>query len=827
MPGETSQPRSAVKPNKSQRPHVCRFCRKAFVRAEHLQRHVASHENKRPYVCGNCCASFGRADVLRRHERKCPDANQQRLKKRDDHRNHHGNARSNAQRSTVPDELATEFITTLTAAACFCNADSVKSVDTRLQSEQSVGSATPTNIPPQTSITSLSDELDCAVSTCSTSSCPHRAQHLRNSTEDGGQVVFHDGGGPFNRTGGLMPPTPFSIAQIQSDLADPVSQIFEPMLQDDTFVDLPIFDAADYIFLEESLLPGFCDDFPSRSLPELSSEAIAHQSEFQNDTDILASRTRNVTPKPWPSYAPEPGPDFQISRQKFYSIRCGDEDAMIIRLAFNEARTLGANIEPGALTRARISRLLNAYYEYFDPHTPIVHRPTFCISSTPPTLLLAMLAIGGCYLSEHDLASKAYESCCRLISKHECDLLRESTFELWLIQATLLCVQFGIFSENTNYYRQSQRHLAFVTDLLRAAEMGKSHAEDVSSDWQRWLYTETLTRLACWSCVLSGVILVLDPQTTCVSAHQELTELPMPSNDSLWRAGTSATWSHSKQHQPYPSLKIFNVFKMMVRGETPSISLSPFGMISLVGAMLSYLCSHERHSLTATAPLSGEVISSIERSLRVWETVWRQHPLAERLPSRCGDPLMADCLSLLGSTYYHLYMGPELQVLKRIANDAKSDLLFPPLRLQRQVLKAIKYAASSWLVRAKMGIAHLQRTAALDFGGHVLVTAYESALVLSWWLNAASDPRNKIPTDDAEYSEILDAIDCLFQDIFEEVGDQGVCCDFSKVKPASTPLVFYRMLMQRWVWTYSSSLAQNLANFAARLDASDPWAPVR
>lgn len=44
---------------------------------------------------------------------------------------------------------------------------------------------------------------------------------------------------------------------------------------------------------------------------------------------------------------------------------------------------------------------------------------------------------------------------------------------------------------------------------------------------------------------------------------------------------------------------------------------------------------------------------------------------------------------------------------------------------QQEVLKAVKYAASSWLVRAKLGVAYLQLTAALEFGGHVLVTAYE------------------------------------------------------------------------------------------------------
>jgi hypothetical protein len=71
-------------------------------------------------------------------------------------------------------------------------------------------------------------------------------------------------------------------------------------------------------------------------------------------------------------------------------------------------------------------------------------------------------------------------------------------------------------------------------------------------------------------------------------------------------------------------------------------------------------------------------------------------------------------------------MGSELQVLKKIAQDPKSKLAIPGIRQQPEVFKAVRYAASAWLIRAKLGMAHLQTTAAWEYGGHVLVTAYES-----------------------------------------------------------------------------------------------------
>lgn len=220
--------------------------------------------------------------------------------------------------------------------------------------------------------------------------------------------------------------------------------------------------------------------------------------------------------------------------------------------------------------------------------------------------------------------------------------------------------------------------------------------------------------------------MIIDPEATSIVAHQEFSQLLLPSGDDAWRAGSALAWSSSLRTRATAHLKICDVFRMMMRGERPMMPISSFGMLSLIGSILSYVCSHERHSMTGADPLSGDVFSSIERCLEIWKVLWRQHPHVEGIPGKYGDPLRADSLTLLGSAYFHLYMAPELRVLKRIAQDPQSTTPLPPLRPRHEILKAIKYAANSWLVRAKLGIAHLQRTAALEFGGHALVTAYES-----------------------------------------------------------------------------------------------------
>lgn len=43
--------------------HVCYVCKRVYERADHLTRHMRSHENARPYACTRCPKRFNRAYV--------------------------------------------------------------------------------------------------------------------------------------------------------------------------------------------------------------------------------------------------------------------------------------------------------------------------------------------------------------------------------------------------------------------------------------------------------------------------------------------------------------------------------------------------------------------------------------------------------------------------------------------------------------------------------------------------------------------------------------------------------------------------------------------
>lgn len=254
-------------------------------------------------------------------------------------------------------------------------------------------------------------------------------------------------------------------------------------------------------------------------------------------------------------------------------------------------------------------------------------------------------------------------------------------------------------------------------------------------------------RMACWTCVLNGVLLAFHLEMPCVMAPFPCDfDLPVPCDNVVWRTRSAHEWmtaGGSRQMRQRPTL--WKTVKTLLLGQSISGNFSSFALLSLIGGLLAHICGRERLELEILDEFESDFVRRIEKSLAIWEILWRRHPDAEQVPTRRGDPLLADCFPLLGSAHYHLYVGKELRILKSIARDLNSTVPLPKLRANGSVLKAVKYAANSWHVRAKIGMEHLKRTAALEYGGHVTVTAFEGGKFLpsSFPNSFCSMPREK------------------------------------------------------------------------------------
>ncbi|KAH7155955.1 hypothetical protein EDB81DRAFT_376314 [Dactylonectria macrodidyma] len=860
-------PQDSEAPDRRPRRHVCRVCHKTFVRAEHLRRHIASHENLRHHSCQSCGASFTRADVLHRHLKKC-----------DDHLSRH--SRPSPQDQDAQDESRPLLSKRPSLAARTTPTSPVDSNIMAATMEEDMSSHPPADAVPytQAQISTPPTSLTSPVGvdgTAETDPAPNNAisrvplhpQVPDQSAQDGLSASSQAGNDPVrNNTvhNNAVQPEPIFVSQplvslgtfSASELLPPVLGSWDSTGLDYTnqrfsvvsnhagiFDDIPDLNMGDFAFLDDNLLLGTGAyqlglDPIAKSMGSHQPHQPQQQQQQQHrpqslqpgleSDEILSSRTRHTSPTVEHSNSPD-GPveynrplDYQVSVRPYRALRCTQEEAEVVSRAFLAAGGSEGIPKVNHLSRSRLARLLNAYFEFFDRHTPIIHRPSFSISLAHPGLILAMSAIGGCYLSEHDLACQAYEACCRIIAQYETELLHTADYSIWPIQATLLCAQFGAFGSNMQHFRQAQRHITLVSDLLAAAETKpRASTQKPISDWHHWVQRETLSRLTCWAWILNGVIICYDARTTGNFVRQEPSELHLPSSDSLWRASSAPEWAIAREMEHPPSTSMNDAVKMILHAQAPPEPISSFGLMALLGSILSSILSVEQSTLFSSGIMDKDSVSKMEQALHVWEILWRRHPHAETVPSRHGDSLMVDSLSLLGSAYYHLYLGPELRYLKRNASNPDTRSSRPQYRAHPRVLRAVEYAASSWLIRAKLGIAHLQRLAAIMFGGHVLATAYEGALILSWWLSTREEAACHFSAD-AENRERLRRLDGLFSEIFEEISDQGIDCDAQEVHPGSPPLAFYGMLMHRSVWTYACVLHQYLENAEVRLQAERP-----
>lgn len=230
-------------------------------------------------------------------------------------------------------------------------------------------------------------------------------------------------------------------------------------------------------------------------------------------------------------------------------------------------------------------------------------------------------------------------------------------------------------------------------------------------------------------CVVAGMCFALDPAaTTIIPPIPE--PIPCPCDESTWHAVTESEWRAARRiDSTTGSVDMWTLVKGVIHdGQIPDGCgrVNAFTLLAVIGALQCTICTRQRLTLDLSNSCDAAYVSKMEQALATWEGLWRRHPRAEQSSTRLDDPLLNDCLSMLGSAYYHLYVGEELVALKRIAEHPDCGLALPKCENRSQALKVIKYASNSWLVRAKIGVQYLSKTEGLDLGSQALSAVYEN-----------------------------------------------------------------------------------------------------
>lgn len=489
----------------------------------------------------------------------------------------------------------------------------------------------------------------------------------------------------------------------------------------------------DFMFLEDFLLPNAGNIIPNYFTPSSLDEQQTGVPFQPPSLNTIPDRSR-LGPLPTQADAQaRAGPDDSSYAHVFYT---SDNDVGEFKQRFYELFKSNAG-RFNFPRRSRIVRCVTAYFDHFDPHVPIIQHATFSICRTHPSLVFMVLALGALQLGEKAFATSAYDIACILLDDQFAAQKKQhesNAFELWPAQALLLGVQYGVFGDDGPFLLRAQGQFATASDLLKNGQhFMETEWAAVEPSWEQWSRIETFSRLSLWACTLSAIILATDP-TANYMPHYQLREVPIPLQEDLWRARSAQEWTTiASRTGLYSGSNLGALARALSAGESIPDSISAFGLLALIGWATSSICLQERvaMSMGPSVASQGDFLRQMERVLNGWENFAYQRLKLDRAIYRNWEPLFTDCFPLLGSAYYHLYVGDELRTLKENATRAADHLAatkpaLPPFHLSDSALKAARYAAHSWLIRVKLGIGNWRITNIVGYGVQYLTTAYES-----------------------------------------------------------------------------------------------------
>ncbi|KAF4547593.1 Hypothetical protein D9617_39g039280 [Elsinoe fawcettii] len=433
-----------------------------------------------------------------------------------------------------------------------------------------------------------------------------------------------------------------------------------------------------------------------------------------------------------------------------------------------------------------------------------------------------MTSIGAVHTGEQDFADRTYEALYHLLLDFDNSRGMDVGRDLWPAQAALLCSQFGVLNDSVERSRQAERQLLLVASFLRSslAEVEiKSTRRD--SDWSTWTFLETYFRLAACKMATAGMLLAIDPGSVSIIAQQE-TRMVFATDDEVWEAPTETIWRERFQaHGCAYDIEVPVVSHTLMAGTEVYCFVSSFGLFALIASVWTHIVSCERLQLGLANNFDLATRNRLEATLQAWQTMWSDY--FELRESKClsSYPIMEDCLPLLTSCYYHLYVGPELRQLKALAIQERTGerIPIPAVGDLAPTLKAVRYAVQAWQVRLHHGIARTKLAGPLQCSPQTLTCAFEAALILAWWIYSTNDSeRNPLnTTSNAEQDQLQGQL----RSIYRELEEQGWCDESMPVW--SRPLLSIRDMVCTGAWPYAEKMRRLLLTFydrLARIDAN-------
>jgi hypothetical protein len=289
------------------------------------------------------------------------------------------------------------------------------------------------------------------------------------------------------------------------------------------------------------------------------------------------------------------------------------------------------DLHPHFFAPANLATCFNLYFDNYNPHFPLIHRPSLILTEAEP-LLLAVIITFGSTLSSDEMI---YEIGQKIHSNLRWIIFQTGAFEppcpLWCLQALLLVeAQAKMGSSRKNYEMAHVFHGAIITMMKRGRALSSfggynAHSKPAATEqhtslevaWLQWAHAESSRRAAFFA-------FIMDSQHASVFGHTPVLSvsdirLPLPCAEQLFDCQTAAQWHEMSQRIPQPP-GFLPTLKAILGGvaQPASGGISDFSRLILLHGFLSLITNiHAREAATLGIGGSASKTSAPESSTAV------------------------------------------------------------------------------------------------------------------------------------------------------------------------------------------------------------------
>ncbi|KAJ4386450.1 hypothetical protein N0V93_009346 [Gnomoniopsis smithogilvyi] len=535
--------------------YVCHICQRAYERADHLTRHLRSHENARPYLCTRCNKGFNRADLLTRHGA---------THDRDD-----GKSRPFIKRN----DRATQACEACVTAKTKCD-------DQRPCGRCKTKKLVCKNPARAQTIKKSSFQDDRSVS-AAPSLTPIMDSHVPTA-----QMFLNDS----IQTPTFIP----EILETENSLIDPIlgsMPYFTPM--QNLFQDIDLETTWDLDF-EDFSIPQLGGQDPSPQASDLnhpSSTSSSHPRRAFRDPSIGHAAFKRYSPWLW-----EPNKQEDYVHQQKQGLAL-DEQALSQTPAFDKmmlkhSRKVNLKLQhrdrifslvlaqnkdvrkvPSFPTLELLNFLLHAHFVQDEQQmNSWIHAASLDLETTMPELLAAIISSGATFISVPAVwrFGLALHEIVRLALTDEYEARNASTRNLSVLQASLMWLELGkwcgfkrkmeiaesFFQPHLTMLRRAGT-FSMPIDSSSTIPLPSDSPESLENKWRSFVSRESWKRLLL-QFFIHDAQTSISVQTNPLISFTELV-FSLPASNDLWRAPTAEAWrqiylSKKRLSRPMPRL---------------------------------------------------------------------------------------------------------------------------------------------------------------------------------------------------------------------------------------------------------------------------------